>query len=104
MTGFFQMQHFVYILHSKMLSRYYTGKTSLEPHERLKLHLTSYYGKTKFTAKTDDWELVLSIRCISPSQAERIEKHIKSMKSSTYIQNLIKYPEMRERITTKFME
>ena len=81
----------VYILHSKKLKRFYIGFTSnfdtrLEFHKNAESH--------KFTANADDWELFLKITCESKQQALRIESHIKKMKSKTYIENLIKYPDI----------
>ncbi|RZT92364.1 putative endonuclease [Ancylomarina subtilis] len=80
---------YCYILHSKSLDRYYYGSTELEPSERLELHLQSYYGNKKFTAKANDWKLVLAISCESISQARRIEAFIKKMKSKKYVITLI---------------
>jgi putative endonuclease len=52
----------------------------------------------KYTYRAKDWELVFTIECKDKSQAIAFEKHIKNMKSKTYIQNLIKYPEMVENL------
>ncbi|MBU2020282.1 MAG: GIY-YIG nuclease family protein, partial [Bacteroidetes bacterium] len=48
----------------------------------------------KFTSKADDWTVFLRIDCKTKEQGLRIEKHIKRMKSSVYISNLKKYPEI----------
>jgi putative endonuclease len=55
----------------------------------------------KFTAKADDWKLYLKIECKNKHQGLSIEKHIKSMKSKSYIQNLLKYPEMIVKLLAK---
>ena len=49
-----------------------------------------------------DWNLFLIIDCESKSQALQIEKHIKKMKSKTYIENLAKYPEMVIKLKEKY--
>jgi putative endonuclease len=49
---------------------------------------------SEFTSNSDDWQLFLLIDGLSYYQAREMERHIKKMKSSGYIQNLAKYPEM----------
>ncbi len=93
---------YCYILFSKTLDRFYVGSTILSPEARLERHLQKHYGQHKFTAKSNDWELFFSIVCSSEKQAQNIEKHIKSMKSKVYIQNLIKYPEITQRLIKRF--
>ncbi len=92
--------YYCYLLYSSILDRYYIGSTTLQPDERLVNHLTEYYGKSKFTSKVNDWILFYSIECHTKQQAQNIERHIKRMKSKTYIRNLKKYPE----ITVKLLE
>ena len=84
------------------MDRYYTGSTKLLPDERLKNHVLEYYGKSKFTSKTKDWLLFYSIECQSKQQAQNIEKHIKSMKSKTYIRNLKVFPEITVKLLLRF--
>lgn len=89
----------VYILHSAKLNRFYTGFTTnltsrLDFHRNAEAH--------KYTAKADDWIVFLEILCDSKSQGLKIEKHIKSMKSKTYIENLIKYPEIIEKLKLRY--
>ncbi len=69
---------------------------------RIEKHNSHEYGEHRFTAKTEDWKLFLSIECSSYSQAMRIEKQIKRMKSSIYIHNLLKYPEMILKLKLKY--
>lgn len=97
----FFMAH-CYILFSKSLRKFYTGSTELDPNERLALHLSKHYGRNKFTSAANDWELVLSIKCNTIQQAKSIEKHIKRMKSTTYIENLIKYDEIQIKLLSKY--
>ena len=91
-----------YILHSEKLNRYYIGVCHDDLTIRIEKHNSHEYGEHRFTAKANDWKLQLSIECTSYSQAMRIEKHIKKMKSSIYINNLLKYPEMIEKLKLKY--
>ena len=93
------MKHLVYILHSEKLKRYYTGATS-DIDIRLDFHNNA--ENRKYTYRTNDWELVFSIECKNKSQMLAIEKHIKNMKSKTYIQNLIKYPEISAKLIIQY--
>ena len=91
--------HIVYILHSIKLDRYYTGYTSnldvrLDFHKNADTH--------KFTYNADDWTVFMEIQCNSKVQGLNIEKHIKAMKSKTYIENLKQYPEMVEKLVQKY--
>ena len=90
------VNHFVYILFSKSLSKFYVGESSL-PDERVKEHNNGKYGKS-FTQQVNDWEIFLLIELENRNQALKIEKKIKSMKSSKYIENLKKYPEIIEKL------
>ncbi|MEN8225060.1 MAG: GIY-YIG nuclease family protein [Bacteroidota bacterium] len=98
----FVSQYYCYILYSSNLNRFYTGSTILNPEERLENHLLQYYGSSKFTAQTKDWELFLTVECISIHQARRIEQHIKKMKSSKYIRNLSIYPEIIDKLKVEY--
>ncbi|WP_026727178.1 GIY-YIG nuclease family protein [Flavobacterium denitrificans] len=91
--------HIVYILHSKKLNRYYIGYTS-NFDLRLEFHKNAL--SNKFTANANDWTLFFSLICTNKPQALSIEKHIKSMKSKIYIENLARYPELSEKLLTKY--
>ena len=101
MLGFFvfTMEYCVYILHSEALSRFYTGYTSSFD-VRATFHENP--DSRKFTYNANDWMLFLKIECQSQQQAMAIEKHIKQMKSSVYIKNLKKYPEMVLKLLDKY--
>ena len=101
MSGFFVliMEYCVYILHSEILSRFYTGYTS-NLDVRIAFHENP--ESRKFTYNADDWIVFLKIDCKSQKQAMAIEKHVKQMKSSVYINNLKKYPEMVEKLLDKY--
>ncbi|MGB5941902.1 MAG: GIY-YIG nuclease family protein, partial [Leeuwenhoekiella sp.] len=93
------MEHTVYILFSKKLDRFYTGETA-DFNTRLKFHREA--PAHKFTAKAKDWELFLKFQCDCKPQALQIEGHIKKMKSKTYIRNLLKYPEIIDKLKNKY--
>ena len=89
-----------YIIHSDKLSRYYIGATQEDANSRLDKHNNGSSGKSKFTSTANDWQLVLFIPTKDYTHAIRIEKKIKSMKSSIYIQNLTKFPELLEKLVS----
>ncbi|WP_422358577.1 GIY-YIG nuclease family protein [Reichenbachiella sp.] len=92
--------HTVYILHSQSLDKHYIGRSeNLET--RINQHLNKFYLDS-FTTRADDWRVIFTIECTNKSQALAIEHHIKQMKSTVYIKNLIKYPEMTQKLLTKF--
>lgn len=91
--------HTVYILYSQKLRRHYIGYSS-DIDVRMEFHKNA--EARKFTAKADEWELFFEIKCKNKLQGLAIEKHIKSMKSKVYIQNLKKYPEMTENLLKKY--
>ena len=93
------MISWVYILHSSKLNKYYIGFTTDSPEGRLQKHLDKFYEAPKtFTSKADDWVLVWNLECSTIEQGRAIERHIKDMKSSKYIQNLIRFPEMGQKL------
>ncbi|MFZ1808903.1 MAG: GIY-YIG nuclease family protein [Cyclobacteriaceae bacterium] len=91
-----------YILHSQSLNKYYVGSTQLNPQDRLLKHNTFFYGSNKYTAMASDWQIFTVIECRSIVQARSVEAHIKKMKSRKYIENLLTYPEMVERLLSKY--
>ena len=86
----------VYILFSETLNKHYVGETQ-DLNYRLNLHNSGYF-QDSFTAKVNDWQVIFKIPCSSRKSARLIEKHIKRMKSRIYIDNLIKYPEMVDKL------
>ncbi|MFP9112947.1 GIY-YIG nuclease family protein [Flavobacterium sp. RHBU_3] len=91
--------HIVYILSSKKLNRYYIGYTS---DIDVRMDFYNNAEARKFTAKADDWEIVFTLSCETKKQALAIEKHIKAMKSKVYVQNLIKYTDIRDKLLKKY--
>lgn len=90
----------VYILFSNRLTKFYIGSCK-DLSERITQHANNTYEKS-FTAKADDWELYLSITDLGYQQARLIELHIKNMKSAKYIKDLIKYPEIIEKLKERY--
>jgi putative endonuclease len=89
-----------YILYSGSLQKYYVGATQ-DLVNRLEKHHSGDYGSEHYTAKAKDWVLFLEIQVSNMAHAIRLERKIKRMKSSRYIENLKKYPELFEKIVTE---
>jgi putative endonuclease len=87
-----------YILYSEKLNRFYTGVTTQTIDERMLKHNQSEYGKHRFTSNANDWALFIIIELEDYAHAVRVERKIKSMKSSAYIKNLKLYPEMIQKL------
>jgi len=81
-----------YIIRSEKLKRYYIGATQEDVTNRIEKHNNGSYGKNRFTSTADDWKLMLFMQTQNFAHAIRIERKIKAMKSSKYIDNLIKFP------------
>ena len=59
-------------------------------------------GKRNILPQRMIGEIYVAINCKSIVQARKIEMHIKRMKSSNYIQNLVKYPNLVKELMVKF--
>ncbi|MFP2997033.1 GIY-YIG nuclease family protein [Spongiivirga sp. MCCC 1A20706] len=94
------MKYVVYIIYSDGLNRYYVGET-IDLDKRLNEHNEGYYNNS-YTSLSNDWKLILSITCHDRIQARKIEGHIKRMKSRKYIEDLVKYPEIIEKLREKY--
>jgi putative endonuclease len=92
--------HVVYILYSQSSDKYYIGETE-DVEARLKQHKGGVF-KGSFTTQADDWKVVLTFSCRDREHARKVEQHIKKMKSRKYLENLIQYPEMREKVLTSY--
>jgi len=68
------------------------------------MHNSKYFGPRKFTSKANDWELFLWIPANNFIHALRLERKIKGMKSSVYITNLKRYPELVEKISLQTLK
>jgi putative endonuclease len=93
---------YCYILYSEKVDKYYIGKTSDLPEQRLLKHLQNFYQKKKYTNIADDWKIFWSQGCKNIAIAGKIEKHLKQMKSRKYLDNLKKYPELAKKLIEKY--
>ena len=97
---YFSAMHTVYIIYSPSIDKYYIGET-VDAQGRLERHNSKHYEQS-YTRQADDWSLKLVLYCEDILHAKRIEKHIKSMKSRVYIENLISYSEMQHKLISRF--
>ena len=79
--------YFIYIIHSRKLDRYYVGTTN-DIEKRLCEHNSGFYAEA-FTVKGAPWELRLSFECESSQKAYELEKFLKRMKSSVFLEKVI---------------
>jgi putative endonuclease len=79
--------HFLYIIYSKKLNRYYIGESE-NVVKRLKQHNSHYY-KNAFTTAASDWEIKLTYPCETKLIAKKLERHIKKKKSKKHIEWII---------------
>jgi len=76
-----------YILFSASLNKFYIGRTSTTPDDRLKKHRSKH---ARFTSKADDWIIVYTESFQTINEAQKRELQLKKWKSHTKIQQLIK--------------
>jgi len=91
---------YVYILYSEKLNRFYIGSTD-NVQKRISEHNSATYADA-FTSRGIPWNQFLTIDDLESHQAYAIERHIKKMKSRKYISDLIKHPEIIERLKIKY--
>jgi len=94
------MTHFVYIIYSKSSDKFYIGET-MNVAERIMQHNSGFY-KSAFSKQTNDWKLFWSTECNSSSQALRLEKFIKNMKSRKFIYKIKENQNMISDLLQKF--
>ena len=92
------MDSHCYILFSETLQKFYVGASHEAIGQRVEKHNKHSYGKHRFTAAATDWNLFIEIQALDFAHAVRMERKIKSMKSSKYIGNLKKYPELVDKL------
>jgi putative endonuclease len=92
---------YCYIIYSNAIDSFYTGACLDQLSTRIINHNNSKYGSKHFTARANDWSLVLKIEVPQFQHAIRIERKIKAMKSKNYIRNLAKYPELVQKIISQ---
>ena len=81
--------HYVYILYSPTLDRFYIGETA-NPDERLKHHQA---GDQRYTRRAADWTQVFLKSIPSRTEALTIEQSIKRSKSRKSITRWIQGPD-----------
>lgn len=91
--------HFLYILYSEKLDKYYTGETP-DPDIRLDLH-NNHHFKKSFTNAADDWTIKLAFQTDSKENAVFLESFIKRMKSKKFIEKIIQNPSLLTEILEK---
>jgi len=81
--------YYVYVLRSESLDRFYVGM-SADPKKRLVYHNAGETGgKSAFTKRASDWELVWTEAFDSREAALARERKIKKAKSRKYIEELV---------------
>ncbi|RXG27980.1 GIY-YIG nuclease family protein [Leeuwenhoekiella palythoae] len=93
------MKHYLYIIYSKDLDKFYTGETS-NIQERIIIH-NNHAIKTAYTKAASDWKLMLSFPCKDRTEALFLERFIKRMKSKKFIQKIIDDPYLLFNILNK---
>jgi len=94
------MKHFVYIIYSDSKDRFYIGET-VNVEERISQHNSGYYDLS-YSKQAKDWKLFWKLECNSRKQAIQIEKHIKKMRNRKYYHNLRYYPEIAQKLLSRF--
>ena len=80
------LSHF-YVLYSSSKDKYYVGYTGDSLSSRLEKHNMHHKG---FTGQTQDWALVYSEEYATREEAYAREREVKSWKSRTRIERLVK--------------
>ena len=75
------MEYYVYLLYSKISSKYYVGQTA-NIDKRLKRH---HQGIVPSTKSGTPWELVLQIKVSDRSEAMILERKIKKRGAKRYL-------------------
>jgi putative endonuclease len=89
-----------YIIYSNKLKKFYIGSTQEDINMRIEKHNLGTYGKNRFTSVADDWNLHLFIPAEDYAHGIRLERKIKSMKSSKYLRDLKIYPELLAKLVS----
>ena len=90
----------VYIIYSSSLNKFYIGYSS-NFEERALYHNSKTKNKI-WSRRGIPWQEWLVIDGLSLRQARGIESHIKRMKSRKYIENLLKYPGLVNKLKMKY--
>ena len=90
-----------YILYSARINSYYVGITTGPLLDRLARHNEGYY-EGKWSSRGIPREGFPHFVYNSIKIAKAIEQHIKRMKGKTYIENMKLYPEMIEKLKSRY--
>ncbi len=92
--------YYVYVIRSLIDQSYYVGITS-SLDTRLAYHnsTTLNIGVTRLKIP---WEYFFTLQVPDVTVARKIENHIKRMKSRGYFKNLVKYPEIGQKLIKKY--
>ncbi|CAM4305475.1 GIY-YIG nuclease family protein [Gillisia hiemivivida] len=91
--------HYLYIIYSEKLNKYYTGE-SPDPEHRLIQH-NSHYFQNNFTKAAEDWIIKLEFKTRTRDEAIFLERFIKKMKSKKFIEKVISEPSVLPEILNK---
>ncbi len=92
--------HFIYILYSKTLNRFYVGESALVI-TTIDQHLSKYFeNPISFVAL--DWEVYYKTECIDKIQALKIEQHLRKMKGVDYFENLVRNSDSAEKLLNQY--
>ncbi|MBP9095640.1 MAG: GIY-YIG nuclease family protein [Ignavibacteria bacterium] len=78
--------YYTYILYSETLEKYYCGSTS-DVNKRLVEHNS---GKTNFTRKAKDWQIIKFFEFENKSDALRLENKVKARGCKRFLDSLVK--------------
>ena len=92
--------YYVYVIQSLKDQSFYIGRTS-DLERRLKWH-NSEEENIGVTKRKIPWQYYHIIEVSDQHVADKIERHIKRMKSRKYLKDLARYPEMSERLVEKY--
>ena len=93
------MKHFLYIIYSPKIDKFYVGETH-NLKQRIHNHNQHSY-KGAFTKSAEDWSVKLSFETQDKSEAVFLEKFIKRMKSKKFILKIIDNPNILKDILEK---
>jgi putative endonuclease len=91
---------FVYIIKSMKTESFYIGKT-YELEQRLLYHNTAELNKGA-SKQGIPWQYYFTLEVPTYALAGKLEMHIKGMKSREYCMNLVKYPEISQKLIEKY--
>lgn len=91
--------HFLYIIYSQNLDKFYVGETADVKH-RLESH-NNHAFKNAYTKAANDWKAKLNFKCDNRENAIFLERFIKRMKSRKFIKKIIENPQILNDILSK---